>query len=177
MDTNQYKELVSQLLRHHYGRRLEQTGLTDEELSGACEVGIPAFVMVNQMAVAADLKRTDLARGIAYPRAPLGKADEYWATLRLSVQTVRAGLSIVRAGMAPLDWESFADTSLVIYSEKAAEDNGCGFWSNDDGWTLVDNATLFTAAERQKLSLPTCPGNDACWITLAQALALQEAHA
>lgn len=175
MELKQYKELVAQLLRHHYGQRLEQTGLTDEALSGACTAGVPAFAIVNQQAVAADLKRTDLAKGIAYPRAPLGKADEYWATLRLSVQTVRAGLSIVRAGMAPLDWESFADTSLVIYSP--AEDDGLGFWSNDDGWTMLDNATLFTQAEREKLNLPFCPGGDACWITLAQALALQEVHA
>ena len=177
MEFKQYKELVAQLLRHHYGQRLEQTGLTDQALSDACVSGIPAFAIVNQQAVAADLKRTDLARGIAYPRAPLGKADEYWATLRLSVQTVRAGLSIVRAGMAPLDWESFADTSLVICSDKAAEDDGHGFWSNDDGWTVVENATLFTEAEREKLSLPNSPCEDARWITLAQALALQEVHA
>lgn len=44
--------------------------------------------------------------------------------------------------------------SVVIFSEQEAMRCGAGFWSNDQGWTELENATLFTPEESRTLGLP-----------------------
>lgn len=54
---------------------------------------------------------------------------------------------------------------LVVYSpnESAASD-GAGFWSNTYGWVDFSQATRFTKAETERLSLPISTGHDARWV-------------
>lgn len=53
---------------------------------------------------------------------------------------------------------------VVIYSpNEAACGNGGGFWSNEDGWTDLENATEFEKADVIKLTLPLSSGGDAQW--------------
>lgn len=56
---------------------------------------------------------------------------------------------------------------LVIFSqhEHDASEDGAGFWSNSDGWTRLDSATLFS----ERITLPVPLADDASWITLAEA--------
>lgn len=62
--------------------------------------------------------------------------------------------------------------SFVVYSPNEAFCNdGAGFWSNTFGWSLLEHATKFSAAERASFPMPISLGRDAryvCW---------QQAHA
>lgn len=49
-----------------------------------------------------------------------------------------------------------------IYSaNEAATNSGAGFWSNYDGWTDLENASVFTESEKTRLNLPGSVGDDA----------------
>lgn len=53
----------------------------------------------------------------------------------------------------------------VIYSPVEAVDNdGAGYWSNENGWTVLEDATRFSLSEMQVFSLPMSAGNDARWL-------------
>ena len=56
--------------------------------------------------------------------------------------------------------------SMVIFSEIEAMRSGGGFWSNNEGWTGLANATLFTPEESRtfglRFALATLP--DANWL-------------
>lgn len=60
--------------------------------------------------------------------------------------------------------------SWVIYSANtaSASGNGAGYWSNDDGWTTLEGATLF--ADEEKVNLPITIGSDASWELVSQAM-------
>lgn len=66
-------------------------------------------------------------------------------------------------------WGSMASASdlgsYVIYSpnESACSSDGAGFWSNDFGWTTLDQATRFSEQEKQVFDLPMSTGADAAW--------------
>ena len=52
----------------------------------------------------------------------------------------------------------------VIYSANEAQMlDGSGFWSNEAGWTGLEDATLFTEEERAESALPESTGGDAVW--------------
>ena len=52
----------------------------------------------------------------------------------------------------------------VIYSANEAQMlDGSGFWSNEAGWTGLEDATLFTEEERAEFALPESTGGDAVW--------------
>lgn len=144
MDLKQYKSLVAQMLKEHFNRDISDTHLTDPTLDFARLNCVPAYQAVNQQAIELDLVRTDLANGNAYPRALLGNVDQYRAA-------------------------SKSEKSLVIFSQHACDEDGYGFWSNEFGWTVLDEATLFTQQESAEVNLPLCPSNDARWLTVAAA--------
>lgn len=59
--------------------------------------------------------------------------------------------------------------SVVIFSEQEAMRSGAGFWSNDQGWTDVESATLFTHEESQRFGLPLAALPDVTWLAGADA--------
>lgn len=59
--------------------------------------------------------------------------------------------------------------SVVIFSEQEAMRSGAGFWSNDQGWTGVESATLFTHEESQRFGLPLAALPDVTWLAGADA--------
>lgn len=54
--------------------------------------------------------------------------------------------------------------SMVIFSEREAVQSGAGFWSNDQGWTTLEGATLFTHEESQIYCLPFRTQSDVTWM-------------
>lgn len=102
MDLLHYEALIAQLLKDHFGCCIADTHLTNSKIDLARLNGVAPYEVVNQQAVDLDLLRTDLATGNAFPRALLGNADQYRATLKLSLQSVRAGLDNARTDMALL---------------------------------------------------------------------------
>lgn len=56
--------------------------------------------------------------------------------------------------------DAFRDWVLFSCSEAVAQD-GDGFWSNEYGWTTLDLATKFDAADRER---PHSAGMDAVWM-------------
>lgn len=89
---------------------------------------------------------------------------------------VRANAWIARCKQ--LNDELFLLTSgctYVIHSASEAEaSDGAGYWSNEDGWTNIEGATRFTAAEQRSFHvLPASAGSDAEW-TLSGDTALTE---
>lgn len=54
--------------------------------------------------------------------------------------------------------------SMVIFSEREAVQSGAGFWSNTQGWTTLDGATLFTHEESQIYHLPIRAQSDVTWM-------------
>ncbi|MDX5935447.1 hypothetical protein [Acidithiobacillus thiooxidans] len=53
---------------------------------------------------------------------------------------------------------------VVAYSPNEAVSNDeCGYWSNEKGWTIIEEATRFQADEVNKLHLPEVTGSDAIW--------------
>lgn len=59
--------------------------------------------------------------------------------------------------------------SVVIFSEQEAMRSGAGFWSNGQGWTNVENATLFTHEESQRFGLPLAALPGVTWLAGADA--------
>ena len=53
-----------------------------------------------------------------------------------------------------------------------------GFWSNDDGWTGIDDATLFSAQEAREFKLPVSAENDAEFIdeSKADGIAIRQSY-
>lgn len=66
-----------------------------------------------------------------------------------------------------------ATGGYVIYSpnESASSGDGAGFWSNDLGWTTLDQATRFSEQEKQAFCLPMSTGADAAWADCDEASA------
>lgn len=54
--------------------------------------------------------------------------------------------------------------SMLIFSEREAVQSGAGFWSNDQGWTTLEAATLFTQEESQVYHLPFRSQSDVTWM-------------
>lgn len=52
----------------------------------------------------------------------------------------------------------------VIYSPNEAENDGAGFWNNNDGWGNIDRATSFSEYETEILPLPISNKRDAQWL-------------
>lgn len=61
------------------------------------------------------------------------------------------------------------EKTMLIYSpnEAAISGDGAGFWNNDLGWTILEEATRFTREESQTLNLPMSTGNDCQWLEAA----------
>jgi len=60
-----------------------------------------------------------------------------------------------------------AQSPFVIYSpNEAAVGDGAGFWSNEDGWVDLEQATRFEKSEIDNLNLPHATGMDAVWMPL-----------
>ncbi|MCA3168196.1 MAG: hypothetical protein ING22_06565 [Burkholderiales bacterium] len=56
------------------------------------------------------------------------------------------------------------DISYVIYSaNEAALQSGAGFWSNEFGWTIEEEATRFSRLETETVNVPISTGADAVW--------------
>lgn len=60
--------------------------------------------------------------------------------------------------------------SVVIFSEQEAMRSGGGFWSNNQGWTDLENATLFTHEESQRFGLPLAALPDVTWLAGADVV-------
>lgn len=62
-----------------------------------------------------------------------------------------------------------AGPEYVIFSAEEFErdGDGAGFWSNDEGWTVLEEATVFLDQERYSTDLPH--PIDARWMSLAEA--------
>lgn len=57
---------------------------------------------------------------------------------------------------------STASDSWVVYSpNESAVSDSAGFWSNELGWVLLDQATCFTADEARDAVLPISVSRDA----------------
>lgn len=55
-----------------------------------------------------------------------------------------------------------AQNRFVIFSANEAELSGrAGYWHNENGWVLLDDATWFAASDRATINLPLSSGNDA----------------
>lgn len=54
------------------------------------------------------------------------------------------------------------DTNQVIFSshEYALSEDGAGFWNNEDGWTTIEGASVFTASEKQTFRLPVSTSSE-----------------
>lgn len=61
--------------------------------------------------------------------------------------------------------------SVVIFSEHLATQSGdgAGFWSNSEGWTGLESATLFSPEESRTFGLPLGASSDAAWLAGADA--------
>lgn len=61
--------------------------------------------------------------------------------------------------------------SVVIFSAHQATQSGdgAGFWSNSEGWTGLESATLFTPEESRTFGLPMGASRDAAWLAGADA--------
>jgi len=61
--------------------------------------------------------------------------------------------------------------SVVIFSAHQATQSGdgAGFWSNSEGWTGLESATLFTLEESRTFGLPFGAARDATWLAGADA--------
>ena len=56
------------------------------------------------------------------------------------------------------------DISYVLYSaNEAALQSGAGFWSNEFGWTIEEEATRFGRLETETVNVPISTGADAVW--------------
>jgi hypothetical protein len=56
------------------------------------------------------------------------------------------------------------DISYVLYSaNEAALQSGAGFWSNEFGWTIEEEATRFSRLETETVNVPISTGADAVW--------------
>lgn len=62
-----------------------------------------------------------------------------------------------------------ADTKFVIHAPSESSEGDLVFWSNESGWGDLENATRFSQAETQAHDLPLASGQDARWITEAEA--------
>lgn len=58
--------------------------------------------------------------------------------------------------------ESSSERRYVVYSPTEAENDGAGYWSNEDGWVKFDHADWFSESEKLTLDLPTLT-KDAIW--------------
>lgn len=59
------------------------------------------------------------------------------------------------------------DKKYAIYSaNEAAVGDGCGYWSNEFGWTDVEQATLFAMDEVDECHLPVSTCEDARWVEI-----------
>jgi hypothetical protein len=68
------------------------------------------------------------------------------------------------------DAQEDAAKKFVVYSaNESATGSGAGFWSNTEGWAELAQATRFTEAEKDSVSLPQSVGQDAKWIPLEEA--------
>lgn len=60
--------------------------------------------------------------------------------------------------------------SFVLFSESAAlandEDGLAGYWSNEFGWCMFEDATRFSAEEMEAFTKPMTAKNDAQWMAL-----------
>ncbi|OCG90031.1 hypothetical protein LMG667_03405 [Xanthomonas euvesicatoria] len=66
---------------------------------------------------------------------------------------------------------------LVIFSEAQMHlGDGAGFWSNVDGWAVLESATRFVAGDRDRLYMPNSLQQDAQIVTLSDAEAKLEAY-
>lgn len=61
--------------------------------------------------------------------------------------------------------------SVVIFSAHQATQSGdgAGFWSNSEGWSGLEGATLFTLEESRTFGLPLGAARDATWLPGADA--------
>ncbi|HCE5826568.1 TPA: hypothetical protein NHK69_003053 [Pseudomonas aeruginosa] len=65
---------------------------------------------------------------------------------------------------------STASGSWVVYSpNESAVSDSAGFWSNEFGWVLFDQATRFSKEEAGSLQLPLSTGRDARFVPWQEA--------
>lgn len=55
---------------------------------------------------------------------------------------------------------------MIYSSNESAISCGNGFWSNEFGWTCIEDATLFSENDRAAVQMPISTGGDAKWIPL-----------
>lgn len=61
-------------------------------------------------------------------------------------------------------YPNVSSPDFVIRSDNEMFDEGHGFWSNDEGWVGILQATHFSEAEMLAFTLPHSPGQDAKWV-------------
>jgi hypothetical protein len=65
------------------------------------------------------------------------------------------------------------DSFYILYSPaQAAESNGAGFWSAEDGWSGFDSAAQFDAGLRSALPFPKSVRRDVGWVLVGSILYL-----
>lgn len=65
--------------------------------------------------------------------------------------------------------KAHSDAYVIYSANEAANSDGAGFWSNSYGWTMLQDATVFSDAERHLFLLPHSAGLDAFWVERAAA--------
>lgn len=98
---------------------------------------------------------------------PPPPGESKWTGYANSSACLRSELTTVEQWKA-----SNTKPQFVIYSPKEASGDGCGFWSNIDGWGEFEQATRFTEIESRTLNLPLSPGGDARWVPAPMVLML-----
>ena len=137
----------------------------DIENSVETSVGLVCDACADGQAVYAAI--ADWKWQVAEDNTKLGFADWMSHERQASAETSTAESATAPFVAVAAEAINGAEPQDVVYSRREAQDNeGAGFWSNQDGWTTFADATRFTASEREALNRPLASGNDAIWLKL-----------
>jgi hypothetical protein len=80
------------------------------------------------------------------------------------------GFDRIMNGKHPINDAPYDESPLdfVIYSPNESA-LGNGFWSNEEAWVELPQATRFTKDEKNQLTLPISTGQDAQWVLFEEA--------
>lgn len=171
------------------GRWLDANGHEcDEEDAGATwepysqeEQGDWLESVASQARQALDLLASPEISAVTAPAASDLRSVEVLQELLVIAKTDEWGL-----GSGPLD-DALADAKEIVQEalgdeyvifcqdEYDQDDEGIGFWSNDDGWTSLDDATFYRDRARADVALPIMSGSEVRWMLLSEAEALVNA--
>ncbi|MNR71847.1 hypothetical protein D3C71_25250 [compost metagenome] len=78
--------------------------------------------------------------------------------------------------MPDINLQGRPESTFVVHSALQAA-SGAGFWSNTEGWVEdLAQATTFTEDETRRFRLPVSAGDDARWVPISEAQAIEAAQ-